>query len=43
MAEYLDDLLAIHHLFDVAIHVAQVLLLFLEIPSGQSGENGRDL
>ena len=31
MAEHFDDLLAVHHLLDVAVDLAQVLLLFQKI------------
>ena len=27
MAEYFDNLLSFHHLFDIAVHLAEILLL----------------
>ncbi len=34
MGEHLDDLLALHHLFDVAVHLAEVALLLDEVLAG---------
>ena len=37
MTEYLDNLLAIHHLFDKAIDFTKISLLFYKEISGKSG------
>ena len=38
MAEHLDDLLAVHHLLNVAVDLAQFLLLLEEVFAGVSGQ-----
>ena len=38
MAEHLDDLLAVHHLLNVAVDLAQLLLLPEEVFAGVSGQ-----
>ena len=38
MGEHLDDFLAFHHLFDVAVHLAQVTLLLDEVFAGLLGD-----
>ena len=37
MAEYLDNLLAIDHFFNIAIHVTDILLLFNKVDTALSG------
>ena len=38
MGEHLDDLLALHHLFDIAVHLAKVALLLDEVFAGLLGD-----
>ena len=40
MAEYLDDLLAFHHLFNISVYPSQVFLLTAEILAGTAAQPG---